>query len=89
MHDQVCTATCDRDIFALHLTRSDEHEGAACLCTDDSQDAASYVCPITGLSCLRYAFVAISKCGHALSDRAMKEVMLKLQHICIMSVTLP
>lgn len=69
----------DRDVFTLHLcsgtllSNSAEADGSAPL---DAECSAHYVCPITHLSCLRYPFVAISKCGHAFSDRALKQVSL-------------
>ena len=55
------------------MSESDTDQ-ADCPVSADVEQSARFVCPITHLSCLRYPFVAISKCGHAFSDRAIKQV---------------
>ena len=41
-----------------------------------SETGVPYVCPVTGLSCLRYPFTALPDCGHAFSSRAIAQVRL-------------
>ncbi|KAK9836326.1 hypothetical protein WJX81_005424 [Elliptochloris bilobata] len=58
-----------KDVFTLHLTARQAGGSAA-----DTATPSGYVCPITDLAAGRGPFVALPACGHALSERALRQV---------------
>ena len=72
---------CFRDIFTVRLTPGKQVTNAQV----SSEAGVPYVCPVTGLSCLRYPFTALPDCGHAFSSRAVAQVCL----CCACLPTLP
>ena len=63
---------CFRDIFTVRLTPGKQVPDAQ----KSSETGVPYVCPVTGLTCLRYPFTALPDCGHAFSSRAVAQVCL-------------
>ena len=59
-----------RDIFTVRLTPSEQAAEAA----GSPESRAPFVCPVTGLSCLRFPMSALPGCGHAFSSRALAQV---------------
>ena len=60
-----------RDMFAVHLTARRAPDAAA---------PGGYVCPVTDRAAGRgFPFVALPACGHALSERALRQVSLCLR----------
>lgn len=58
-----------RDVFAVHLTAMDAADAAV---------PGAYVCPVTDQVAGRgLPFVALPDCGHALSERALRQVFLR------------
>eukprot|EP01025_Chloroclados_australasicus_P045196 TRINITY_DN4931_c1_g1_i1.p2 TRINITY_DN4931_c1_g1~~TRINITY_DN4931_c1_g1_i1.p2 ORF type:complete len:257 (-),score=15.03 TRINITY_DN4931_c1_g1_i1:478-1248(-) len=57
-----------KDVFEVHFTPNTDKE-------DPGKDFyPPYVCPVTDLRCGVHPFSALSKCGHAFSDRAIREM---------------
>ena len=63
---------CFRDVFTVRLTPGKQVTNAQA----SIEAGVPYVCPVTGLSCLRYPFTALPDCGHVFSSRAVAQVCL-------------
>ena len=72
-------ALCCRDIFTVRLTPSEQAAEAA----GSPESRAPFVCPVTGLSCLRFPMSALPGCGHAFSSRALAQVSAPASISCI------
>ena len=70
-----CWSLFFRDIFTVQLTEQSEGGTAEQQPTAaDAEGMERFVCPVTHLHSTRYPFVAISSCGHVVSERAVKQV---------------
>jgi hypothetical protein len=62
----IAAAVHDRDVFTVHLAAREREAGDTC---------AAFACPVTDLAAGRgYPFVALERCGHVLSKRALCQV---------------
>ena len=78
LHNELTTSRSllRRDIFAVHLAAREAVEPAA-----DAAAPRGYVCPVTDLAAGRgFPFVALPACGHALSERALRQVCVRCSH---------